>query len=125
MLEVLHWLPVRQRVDYRVASLVWRFQLGIAPNYLIIIKIIDLYRSVSRIAREGYLHTLCGKGILSVPFTHTTLMQARPFCVNGLSVWNGFTLELRLLSRTHSDTFYRRLKTVLFDRAGVGSASEK
>ena len=37
---------------------------------------------------------------------------------------NGFPLELRLLSRTLSDTFYRRLKTVLFDRAGVGSASE-
>src|SRR6218665_1075888 len=31
MLEGLRWLPVRQRIEYRVASLVWRCQLGIAP----------------------------------------------------------------------------------------------
>ena len=70
--------------------------------------------------------SLCfvGRGGLLVLFARTTLMQARAFCVNGLSVWNGLPLELHLLSRTLSDTFYRRLKTVLFDRAGVGSASE-
>src|SRR6218665_3686456 len=31
MLDVLHWLPVRQRIQYRVVSLVWRCQLGLAP----------------------------------------------------------------------------------------------
>src|SRR5678815_4877001 len=35
MLEVLHWLPVRQRIEYRVVSLVWRCHLGLAPAYLI------------------------------------------------------------------------------------------
>jgi len=50
-------------------------------------------------------------------------MQTRAFCVNGPSVWYGLSLELRLISRTLSDTFYNRLKTVLFERAGVGSAS--
>ena len=45
-------------------------------------------------------------------------------CVNGPSVWIGLHLDLRLLSRTLSDTFYNWLKTVLFDGAGVGSASE-
>jgi len=35
MLEVLRWLPVRQHIEYRVASLVWWCQLGIAPIYLI------------------------------------------------------------------------------------------
>ena len=63
-------------------------------------------------------------GVLSVPFARTTLMEVRAFCVNGPSVWNGLPLELRLLSRTLSDTFYRRPKTVLFDRAGVGSTCE-
>jgi len=109
---------VRQRIEYRVASLVWQCQLGIASNYLI-----DLCRSVSGIARGRSLRS-AGRGVLSVPFSRTTLMQFRAFWVNGPSVWNGLPLELRLLSRTFSDTFYRRLKTVLFDRAGVGSASE-
>src|SRR6218665_899251 len=82
-------------------------------------------------------------GVLSVPFAHTThLIQVRAFCVNGPSVWPicqssdtslpsncnprflAVPPELLLLSRTISDTFYRRLKTLLFDRAGVGSASE-
>jgi len=42
MLEVLHWLPVRQRIEYRVVSLVWRCHLGLAPAYLI-----DLCQPVS------------------------------------------------------------------------------
>jgi len=44
MLEVLHWLPVWQRIEYRVASLMWLCQLGLTPIYLI-----DLCRSVSGI----------------------------------------------------------------------------
>ena len=42
MLETLHWLPIRQRIVYRIASLVWRCQLGLAPSYLR-----DLCRPVS------------------------------------------------------------------------------
>jgi len=45
-------VPVRQRIEYRVASLVWRCQLGIAPIYLI-----DLCRVLHVVApyalREG------------------------------------------------------------------------
>jgi len=68
--------------------------------------------------------TPCRKRGLFSLVCSTTLMQVRASCVNGPSVWNGLPLELRLLSRTLSDTFYRRLKTVLFDCAEVGSASE-
>src|SRR5688572_5738585 len=34
LLEDLHWFPVRQRIEYRVISLVRRCQLGLAPAYL-------------------------------------------------------------------------------------------
>jgi len=119
MLEALRWLPVRQRIK-RVQGCL----LGVAvpvrhrPIYLI-----DLCGSVSGIASGRSLRS-AGSGILSVPFARTTLVQARAFCVNGPSVWNALPLELRLLSRMPSDTFYNRLKTVHFGRAGVGSASE-
>jgi len=58
---------------------------------------------VSVIASGHSLHS-AGKEVLSVPFARTTLMQVCAFCVNGLSVWNGLPLELRLLGRfwTHS-----------------------
>ena len=84
------------------------------------IYLIDLCRVLQVVAPYALLEG----GVLSVPFAHTTLIQVRAFCVNGPSVWNGLPLELLLLSRTLSDTFHHRLKTVLFDRAGVGSTSE-
>jgi len=73
---------------------------------------------VSGIASGRTLRS-AGKGFLSAPFARATLMQVRAFCVNGPSVWNGLPLELRFLNRTISDTLHRRLKTVLFDHAGV------
>src|SRR6218665_4010756 len=33
--DILRWLPARQRIDYRVAALVWRCLLGLAPAYLV------------------------------------------------------------------------------------------
>ena len=118
MLQVLHWLPIRQRIDYRIASLVWRCNLGLAPTYLL-----DLCRPVSESRGSRTLRSAAG-GVLSAPFARTATMQRRAFSVVGSVVWNGLPLEFRLLPRTLSDTFYNRLKTILFDRAGVGSTSE-
>jgi len=118
MLEVLRWLPVRQRIEYRIASLVWRCTLGLASTYLL-----DLCQPVSESRSGRNLRSAAGE-VLSVPFARTATMQRRAFSVVGPVVWNGLPLELRLLPRTVSDTFHNRLKTVLFDRAGVGSTSE-
>ena len=64
------------------------------------------------------------RGLLSVLFARTTIMQSRACSVVAPTVWNGLPPALGLLPRTLSDTFYNQLKTVLFDRAGVGSTSE-
>src|SRR6218665_3041140 len=64
------------------------------------------------------------QGLLFVPFAHTSTTQVRAFSVVGPSVWNGLPLSQRLLRRILSDTFYSSLKTLLFSRARVGSASE-
>src|SRR6218665_2342675 len=55
---------------------------------------------------------------------HIISTQARAFSVVGPSVWNRLPLSQRLLPRILSDTFYSTLKTLLFSRARVGSASE-
>src|SRR6218665_4227335 len=62
--------------------------------------------------------------IIFVPFARTSTTLARAFSVVGPSAWNGLPLSQRLLPRILSDTFYSSLKTLLFSRARVGSASE-
>ena len=34
MRDVLYWLPAEQRISYRIASLVWRCLVGLAPVHL-------------------------------------------------------------------------------------------
>src|SRR6218665_837505 len=118
MLEVLHWLPIRQSIEYRVASMVWRCQLGLAPTY-----VIDLCRPVLG-SRNGRSLRSSERGLLSVPFARTTIMQTRTCSVVAPTVWNSLPPALRLLPSTLSGTFYNQFKTVLFDPAGVGSTSE-
>src|SRR6218665_1303572 len=70
--------------------------------------------------------SLCSmeRGVLSVSFARTSTRQARAFSADGPSVWNELQFSQQLLPRVHSDIFYSSLKTVLFSRAGIGSASE-
>ena len=63
-------------------------------------------------------------GVLVVPFARTAAMQNRAFSVAGPRVWNNLLQELRLFPRSGTDTFLGHLKTYLFVRTGVGSASE-
>ena len=93
---VLRWLPIRQRIEYRVASLGWRCQLGLTPIYPI-----DLCRYGLGIASCHSLGS-AGRG------SQSRLLVPLP-CKPGLFVL--MTHELRLLSRTISDTFYNHLKT--------------
>ena len=64
------------------------------------------------------------RGVFLVPFARTATMQNRAFSVVGPVVWNGLPQEIRLLHGTFTEAFFAKLKTVLFGRAGVGSASE-
>src|SRR6218665_1669913 len=69
-------------------------------------------------------HRNRGYSLLFVPFGRTSTTQARAFSVVGPFLWNGLPLLQILLPRILSDTFYSSLKTLLFSRARVGSASE-
>src|SRR6218665_3589007 len=107
MLDVLHWLPLQQRIMFRIGAMVWGCILGLAPAYL-----------------RNLCHPTPGtrgccslrsseQRLLFVPFARTTTTQARAFSVVGPSVWNGLPLSQRLLPRILSDTFYSSLKTLL------------
>src|SRR6218665_3027610 len=75
MRDVLHWLPVSQRILYRISALVWRSVIGCAPSYLT-----DLCRPVSDLASRRALRS-SARGELLVPRARSALKQRRAFSV--------------------------------------------
>src|SRR6218665_2388877 len=118
MRDVLHWLPVQQRIHYRISSIVWHCVLGNMPSYLL-----ELFILSSACSGRRYLRS-SSKGDFLVPFACTATRQKRAFSIGGPSVWNGLPSELRSLPRDLSSSFYKLLKTLLFRRAWAGNASE-
>src|SRR6218665_3493025 len=81
------------------------------------------YRPVSGAQGSRSLRS-AERGVQVVPFARTASIQNRTFSVAGPRVWNDLPQELRLFPRLCTDTFLGHLKTYLFVRTGVGSASE-
>src|SRR6218665_2533682 len=89
--NVLHWLPLQQRIIFRIGAMVLRCILGLAPAYLQ-----DLCRPTPGTRGRSSLLS-SEQGLLFVPFARTSTIQAREFSVVGPSVWNGLPLAQRLL----------------------------
>ena len=68
MRDALHWLSIQQRIFYRVAVLVWRCILGVAPVYLQ-----ELCRPVSTLVGRQALRSSAG-GEQLVPRLNTSTM---------------------------------------------------
>src|SRR5688572_4614604 len=118
MRDELNWLPVDQRIPYRVAALVSRCILGCAPSYLR-----DLCRPVSDVVARRALRSAT-MGQLLIPRARLTARQRRAFSVVGPSIWNDLPSELCLLPLTNQTGFYKSLKSFFFCRGWTGSASE-
>src|SRR6218665_1731364 len=67
MRDVLRWLPVSQRILYRISAIVWRSVTGCAPSYLT-----NLYRPVSDLASRRALRSPA-RGELLVPRARSAL----------------------------------------------------
>ena len=100
----LHWLPVRQRVLFKVADLVYQCLNGLAPSYLA-----DDCQLVSDV-RPRRLRS-SDSVTCAVRRTRTTYGD-RCFAVAGPRVWNSLPTELR--QSNSLGQFKRRLKTHLF-----------
>src|SRR6218665_3046332 len=118
MRDTLHWLPVRQRVLYRVSTNAWRCIIGVAPVYLsesfVLSSSCPGRRSLRSASRGDYL----------IPRSYTAIKQNRAYSAAGPSIWNGLPFKLRSLPREFSSSFYSLLKTFLFARAWARSAPE-
>src|SRR6218665_3719747 len=99
-----HWLLAEQRISYRIASLVWRCLVGLAPVYLRELCCPPLSGMSSRLLRSSQ------QGLLLVPFARTSTKQIRAFSVVGPPTWNGLPSELRIFNRTTSPAFFLTLR---------------
>ena len=106
--KALHWLPIQQRIDFKVCTLVFRSLHGMAPGYLA-----DLLKPEQ--SRKPGLRSQNTTGVLHVPFTRRKTFADRSFSVFGPKTWNSLPNTLR----TNMDygKFRSGLKAHLFAKA--------
>lgn len=101
----LHWLPIKQRIVFKLCLLVHKSLNGRAPGYLS-----ELLNPVSSFPERAALRAAAGN-TLDVPGTRLRLGD-RAFSVAGARHWNSLPANLRLI--TDNAVFKSQLKTHLF-----------
>ena len=105
----LHWLPIKQRVDFKIATLVYKSLHQMAPRYLT-----TMCRPV---AQSVYLarNRSAARGDLLYHRWNTVSYGQRCFQYSAPVVWNSLPTDLR--SKQSLTAFRRDLKTYLFRQA--------
>ena len=107
VMRQLHWLPVRQRLEFKTAFLVFKCLRGLAPVYMV-----DYCKATS--VNTGRSHLRSTNSLqLSVPRTSTSYGD-RSFAACGPSTWNSLPAALRSTD-VCVETFRTQLKTFLFN----------
>ena len=101
----LHWLPVMQRSQFKVLTLVYKALHNEAPSY--ISEMLQSYQP-KRTLRSTKSNLLVAKKT-------RVRYGARAFSVSGPSLWNNLPQEIR--DSNSLSMFKRRLKTYLFQKA--------
>ena len=108
--DTLHWLPIKQRIQYKLAMLVFKCQIGAAPQYLT-----ELCVPVSSLPGRRQLRSASTSDLV-IPRTRSVTTGPRAFAACGPSVWNSLPTGLRGHGQSLDD-FGRKLKTYLFQCA--------
>lgn len=106
VLQSLHWLPVKFRIDFKILLFVYKVLSGLAPQY--ISDLIVPY-SPSRVLRST------DQRLLKVPCCNLKSKGDCAFSVVGPKLWNSFPFHVR--SAPSIITFKSYLKTDLFSLA--------
>ena len=105
-LKELHWLPIKQRISYKILVLTHKSVNGQGPKYLQ-----DLIQPTTQ-RRKG-LRSQRDSDLLLRPKTKLKTFADRSFSIAAPTLWNRLPLKLRLRQTDHL-TFKRELKTHLF-----------
>ena len=106
----LHWLPIRFRLDYKIALLMYKCHKGKAPKYLGELLNIDERTGISRSLRSYQDNVVTYR----IPFTKSKTFADRSFGVVGPRIWNGLPVDLQQSGTV--DSFKAKLKTFLFHK---------
>ena len=107
----LHWLMVRQRIEFKICLLVYKCLHHLSAPYLE-----SMITPVSAVStRRRHLRS-AGLGDVVVPRTRTVGFGPRSFSVAGPSLWNSLPIDTKVASLTVS-TFRNQLKTEMFLRS--------
>jgi len=99
LLQQLHWLPIKHRIDFKIANVTFRTLQCSQPAYL---------RSSLHACHSTRSLRLSNTNLLSAPFVRTSF-SSRSFSVAARKMWNSLPLSLRTC--TSPDTFRRHRKT--------------
>ncbi len=103
VLKQLHWLPVCQRIKFKIILLAWKALNDRAPHYLK--EILSPYTPTRNLHSTNQL-------LLTVPKT-TTSNGVHAFSVSAPTLWNSLPLHIRATKSL--DIFKTLLKTHLFN----------
>ena len=104
----LHWLPIVQRINYKLCVMMHGAVHGKAPDY-----ITSMVPLTSPLSGRSHLRS-ADRLLYDIPRTRTR-MGDRAFSVAGPRAWNELPLDVRELSTL--STFKKHLKTFLFNTA--------
>ena len=107
-LAELHWLPIQQRIGFKIISLVHKSLYGLVPQYLV-----DLL--TRKVPRRVGIWSNNRTSQLEVLATTRKTFTARAFSVLGPQLWN--TLPDWLQNIDNYSSFNKNLKTFLYRKA--------
>jgi hypothetical protein len=104
----LHWLPVEQRVTFKLCTLAYKCINGLAPSYLA-----NMCLNVSSVPGRARLRSAVA-GELIVPDTAMATVGRRGFYYSAPAAWNALPTKLRSSTSLSLQAFKGQLKTFLF-----------
>ena len=114
ILQSMHWLPVKQRIFYKIGIISFHCVCGDGPAYLT-----EMFSRVSDTFGRANLRS-AARGDFVIPRTNTMTFGPRSFRVSGPTFWNMLPLDMRDMNIS-TVTFKSKLKTFLVMRAFPGA----
>lgn len=106
VLRTLHWLPIKERITYKILLLTYKALKCLAPHYLS--DLITLHHP-SRVLRSSSTLTL------TIPLSNSKKFGDRAFSRTAPRLWNSLPQPVR--DSSSLPLFKSRLKTFLFTQA--------
>ena len=104
LLKSLHWLPIKARIDYKLASVCHSFFCNTSPSYLS--DLLSVYTPSRHLRSSTDTRTLKIPNVRTKSYGHRSFSYAAPL------VWNSLPRDIRHIDST--STFRTALKTHLF-----------